>query len=113
MSVETNFRNITGASKELTAEVLKQADQILQVKSLQAFGGIKKATPVDTGRARNSWTFAASARKGKIPAVFTISNNVPYIEKLNQGSSKQAGSMFIQQTIQKYTGVVPVLTFKE
>lgn len=52
---------------------------------------LKDATPVDTGNARNHW-------KGEVVSndKVVIENTVPYIEKLNQGSSKQAPAFFVE-----------------
>ena len=79
-------------------------------------------TPVDSGTARYSWTFSArvpSTRKPKKksyprpdpPDVFGysdywinawyISNNQPYIGKLNEGYSQQAPSGWIDSSIRK------------
>ena len=82
------------------------------------------ATPVDTGRARGGWLASLNvAREGEGPpdpsgtSVTTqalaiaarireerdeavIVNNVPYIESLNNGSSRQAPAGFVQTAIQ-------------
>lgn len=81
------------------------------------------ATPVDTGRARNSWlTGVNSAPSGfgapkpggtdasamatsvattlRVDDVGVIVNNLPYIKKLNNGSSKQAPAGFVQKAAQ-------------
>lgn len=81
------------------------------------------ATPVDTGRARANWfanigtpitqesdgtdpsgaaTIARNA--GIIPIklpgqTIFLSNNLPYIQFLNEGSSAQAPAMFVEQAI--------------
>lgn len=78
------------------------------------------ATPVDTGRARANWLVGLGVRPGRTveavdrgggPTVATgqatagrarrgedvhISNNLPYIQRLNEGSSAQAPSRFVQ-----------------
>lgn len=51
---------------------------------------LEDATPVATGKARRSWSVA---RQGN---VFTVANSVPYIQYLNQGSSKQAPAYFVE-----------------
>lgn len=77
-------------------------------------------TPVDTGAARSNWLASigapdmsvveidvgAALQKGAITisgagdydAVY-ISNNLPYIQRLNEGWSQQAGSGYIDQII--------------
>jgi hypothetical protein len=58
---------------------------------------LKEATPVDTGEARDGWH-----REGN-----HIVNNVDHIDVLNSGSSEQAPSHFIEQTILKNSDVSP------
>ena len=55
---------------------------------------LKEATPVDTGRARDSWKIEETQGM-RYPLV--VKNNVPYIERLNAGSSKQAPSFFVER----------------
>jgi len=55
------------------------------------------ATPVDTGRARDSWRVEGD----------TIVNDVEYISKLNSGSSQQAPEYFIEKTLLAQQGVSP------
>ena len=83
------------------------------------------ATPVDTGRARANWiaslgspvrlptddedpsgqetiavaTTVAVARKAGSGVPIFLSNNVDYIEKLNQGSSSQAPAGFVEAAV--------------
>lgn len=58
---------------------------------------LKAETPVDTGEARDGWH-----REGR-----NIVNNVDHIDVLNSGSSEQAPSHFIEQTILKNADVIP------
>lgn len=57
---------------------------------------LKSVTPVDTGKARDSWKSEAT-EKG-----FKVTNSVEYIEQLNHGSSKQAPANFVEKTALKY-----------
>jgi len=62
---------------------------------------LREVTPVDTGKARSGWFNI------KIPKVFGkffgtegfIVNRVDYIDKLNDGHSKQAPKYFIEQVL--------------
>lgn len=82
------------------------------------------ATPVDTGRARGNWfasvsiprlkadfgatdrsgqarissNSAAIAQRGNDQTIF-ITNNLPYIKRLNQGHSAQAPEMFVEKAV--------------
>ena len=84
---------------------------------------IVQKTPVDTGRARSNWlpsigspatgtvgvsrSLAVQARrvfnKKSVPfgTNLYIANNLPYIERLNQGYSKQAPMHFVEMAIQE------------
>ncbi len=75
-------------------------------------------TPVDTGRARANWlpslntpdvrivepgqksSIDATLKAYKITDTILISNNLPYIQKLNNGSSKQAPAGFVDAALQ-------------
>ena len=84
-----------------------------------------KNTPVDTGRARSNWQHSTtqpgniknrdnqdkSGRPSRtsaqnLAAVLQpyqqvwISNNLPYINRLNEGHSKQAGVHFVERAVQ-------------
>lgn len=54
-------------------------------------------TPVDTGKARASWSI-----QPKTDSTFSIVNDVPYIGFLNEGSSTQAPAHFIERISMKY-----------
>jgi hypothetical protein len=53
-------------------------------------------TPIDTGLARRSWSIQ------RFGSIFNVKNSVPYIERLNAGSSIQAPARFIESTALKY-----------
>lgn len=101
----------------------------LQVKKLVSniTANLLRATPVDTGWARANWVPKIGSRnKGtvgspssvspedqtagllSVQTTYTlekgkvfISNNVPYISKLNAGSSQQAPDMFIENAVNR------------
>ena len=106
----------------------KFTEKLVQRLSLNVTANLIEDTPVDTGWARSNWVPSigkprsktagtrAAAENGSIdnapqsngtlallnyklgPSVF-ISNNVPYIHRLNSGSSRQAPSAFVQNAI--------------
>lgn len=109
---------------ELTDDVAKETrEAILAMDTL-----IVLATPVDTGRAKANWTVSVG-RTDEAQVEFTgskeaaeqyainqaqaavrdvtgfgvsyIQNNLPYIVKLNNGSSKQAGSRYIDIIVER------------
>lgn len=89
------------------------------------FGRIIKKTPVDTGRARGSWTMAVNEADLRVlppapkdrqqpypspaPGAITlqpgdkiiISNNLPYIGELEHGHSQQAPDGMVELSIQE------------
>lgn len=94
---------------------------------------VTSETPVDTGRARSNWIVGlGAARRDTVEsygpedatAVATsagsaviagyvnrgqaiyISNNLPYIERLNDGWSAQAPAQFVQSAIQQAVSVI-------
>lgn len=92
----------------------KNPETVIRAVSLKLFSAIIKASPVDTGRFRMNWqTSGAVPRTGNISGVdktgnkainsattfitntpvwqeFTLTNNLPYAERLEYGYSKQA-----------------------
>ena len=120
---------LTGVDKafdELDEEVVETVNALARLQAFEATGALKDATPVDTGRARNSWAlvenrnqfldaksgsqtpFIGPPSKDEIEVLY-ITNGTPYIEDLNQGSSKQAPARFVETTMLKYFSVDGVL----
>lgn len=110
---------VTGIEAEIRAaeeELKLEINQELRARSLLAFREIKAATPVDTGRARNSWvigydvSFNASGT-GRISATLgpsteeetiRITNGTGHIQYLEMGTSIQAPANFIRNILNKY-----------
>ena len=111
LSIAGDFEDIINEEVRATALILLR-DVVL-------------STPVDTGRARGNWlvdvnsfrmetlevqdksggqtiqqgaTKIGEARAQKYPTI-TLSNNLPYISRLNQGWSQQAPKMFVESAI--------------
>lgn len=102
-------------ARNMMALLEQQAADQLAKYAVDLLAGVVMMTPVDTGRARGNWTvesggssstpgidknggqtIAAGAgvidratAKG-IPQTITLANNLPYIEVLENGSSRQA-----------------------
>ena len=100
-----------------------QVDQIagkaVAVATLEVLRELKRRTPVDTGHARSNWipttgaphraveqgSAGAAQAVGEV-AIATgraaktfISNNVPYIQRLDQGHSQKAPTGFVRQSV--------------
>jgi hypothetical protein len=109
----------------IAANVPKRSDEIVRRASLAASAAVITATPVDTGRARSNWqvglnepitnvreTMGVSpqpaieeARQrvrtydGTLHRAIFLTNNLPYIQRLNEGYSAQAPAGFVQAAI--------------
>lgn len=105
--------------KKLPSEVIKAQKKLV----LEALRRVVQRTPVDTGRARGNWQVSiaspaesvldASDKDGggtiskglaamaSLPPyqIVWISNNVDYIEFLEEGSSKQAPQGMVRMTV--------------
>ena len=110
------------------ADAMEEAiNKEARVISLMMLTGLSKVSPVDTGRFRGNWfvslgqsdrttddgrrvSTAVSEGGSKIAQAvnfsyptITLSNNLPYAEKLNEGHSQQAPAKFIEQEIDRVT----------
>ena len=81
-------------------ELEKKFDQLLERISKKTLQIAKAQTPVRTGRARSGWT-ESSSDDG-----FFVQNNVPYIEQLEKGRSRQAPKGITKPTVRKVTGFI-------
>lgn len=82
--------------KEALYQLKKEATAALPTSATKIVHDLKEATPVDTGRARDGWV-QEDAHDGVV-----ILNEVPYIESLNAGHSKQAPSFFVEKTLLRH-----------
>ncbi len=87
--VDAAFRELLGKQQALSKEQARK-----QVAAMEA--DLVAETPVDTGYARSRWKTA------EVGEVFVTTNDAPYIEHLNAGSSKQAPAHFVEQVALKY-----------
>ena len=105
------------------AKIPERANDIKRKVALQILSGVVERTPVDTGRARGNWQVETNVRPSGVlesedvgggstiaagAAVIAdaqpgddiwISNNLDYIGRLNDGSSKQAPAGMIETTL--------------
>ena len=113
--------NIT-INNTLNEDVESEVEKLLRARALQAFASVKLATPVNTGRARNSWyigyqpTFVDTTTPGVTiltkkdkPTEIIVTNGTDYIQFLNDGSSIQAPTRFIEQAFLTYFDDVKVI----
>lgn len=109
----------------IASRVPRRADEIVRRAALAASSAVIIATPVDTGRARANWQVGidkpvvttretmgvspapaiaeAQARvkgyDGNVHSAIYLTNNLPYIGRLNEGYSAQAPAGFVQAAI--------------
>lgn len=114
------LNNVEKEFESLEQEVTLAVNQSLRINALQALASLQLVTPIQTGRARSSWSISANSGEvrdvGK--GVFSpapllppsksqydtlyLSNGVPYIQDLNMGRSNQAPARFIEGTVFRY-----------
>lgn len=122
-----NLNQFGDKIKRVAINVPKNADEIVRKVALAADQTIVTATPVDTGRARANWqagigsapagtveysgggsgavSYATGAAQSVVttykgqPGGIWLVNNLPYIQRLNEGWSAQAPAKFVEQAI--------------
>ena len=94
--MKIKISNIDNEFKKLRESQKTEAKAQSIVDIVTIVNALKDATPIDTGLARDSW------RINLLKENVEIINDVPYIEYLNNGSSKQAPAYFVEATALKY-----------
>ncbi len=89
LNVEQTFKELANKHQAFVKE-----KDTKRVKAMVA--ELREATPVDTGKARSSWSVTPFSHS------FAVVNDTTYIEYLNQGTSKQAPAYFIESIALKY-----------
>lgn len=114
MSFTTELKSAVKKSTEITNDTWRKS-------VVQAFTQTVIGTPVDTGRARNGWVFANGtgnsgaigngepvnvSRIPDIGGVCILFNNLPYIERLEDGYSQQAPSGWVKRVVNQWPAIV-------
>lgn len=89
LNINSEFELLNKKSKTIRKE---QARKIVSNLTEE----LKKATPIDTGFARASWSVKEHDK------YFDIKNTAPYIDRLNSGYSPQAKPKYIESIAIKY-----------
>ncbi|WP_312910934.1 HK97 gp10 family phage protein [Stutzerimonas nitrititolerans] len=115
--------------RRFTTKTTEAHNKITRVATLELFSGVIKATPVDTGRARGNWQTAPGSPvageterldksggeaiaevQAKTPEgagqVTYLSNNLPYIMTLEEGSSSQAPEGMVKRNMDRVQKMV-------
>lgn len=112
------------------AKAKKNPETVMRSVSLKLFSAIIKASPVDTGRFRGNWqTTGVTPATGLIAGVdptgnkavnsaatfitnapgwdtFTLTNNLPYAERLEYGWSKQAPTGVVRVNVVRFQQLI-------
>jgi len=120
-----NLKQFNKKINKIAAGIELEANTVKKKVAIAIDQVVTLATPVDTGRARANWRVGIDApvqgttedtdkngqatlqaAKDKINSTDSgedifISNSLPYIGKLNDGSSAQAPAGFVEKAIQK------------
>lgn len=94
--IKLTLKNIESEFKRINSDYQKEISKSHLRVSEQLEKELVTKTPIDTGLARSSWK-----REIKSNSI-DITNNIDYIQYLNEGSSKQAPAYFIESTALKY-----------
>tara|TARA_R100001510_G_C7548484_1_gene133203 strand:- start:368 stop:673 length:306 start_codon:yes stop_codon:yes gene_type:complete len=78
----------------------KQVQRILDEVKTKTHQTARSLTPVDTGYAKSQWD------KKSTPKGFEVKNEVPYIQFLDKGHSRQAPRGITKPTVRKMTGFI-------
>jgi hypothetical protein len=120
--------------ENIVLRVNSQIDAQIRAVTIGLFSSIIKMTPVDTGRAKGNWQCTinsgatnvvtrddnspyGSANGETMDMLLTtippraghkvfLSNNLPYIERLEYGYSKQAPSGMVRVSVQRFSGLM-------
>ncbi len=95
--ISVKIRGIKNLNKDFEKKIKENLENIKDIRVKEIVSSLQDATPVDTGNARAGWHYENSA----------IVNDVEYIDILNQGTSKQAPSNFIEKTLLAQKNVLP------
>lgn len=117
--------DLEGIIKTISSDIENNASKSVRAVALAVDKHIVLATPVDTGRARANWQVGVNQEKTDIVEstdksgmqsiskgssdiakakspndVIYITNNLPYIQRLNEGHSSQAPAGFVDKAVQ-------------
>ena len=79
-------------------EVRKIENRTIVERTQFATESLKRVTPRKTGYAASRWKYDLEIDQNGV-IIGTIDNDAPYIQYLNQGSSRQAPAYFIERTL--------------
>lgn len=111
-----------GGAEKIAAITKNNVAKVMQIATVEFYQQVIISTPLDTGRARHGWNITVGAPSNTVPPegkypmpniaehgldtiisvspeqVIYITNRVPYIEDLNNGSSRQQPARFVERS---------------
>ncbi|MEO1943428.1 MAG: HK97 gp10 family phage protein [Candidatus Thioglobus sp.] len=106
--------------KEFAHKIDLEVEVVTRKIGIDAWTGVTRKTPVDTGRARANWNIGVGAidsstsdatsqpaptlKKGDGVNALYITNNLPYIESLEKGDSTQSPLGMVEVTMTEIKG---------
>jgi hypothetical protein len=114
---------------DVTARIQQRVNQQVRAVTIGVFSSVIKMTPVDTGRAKGNWqctignpantileiedpagTIADGAMIATVPnpagSKVYLTNNLPYIQKLEYGHSTKAPNGMVRISIDRFADVM-------
>ncbi|MCO1337103.1 hypothetical protein MO867_22525, partial [Microbulbifer sp. OS29] len=114
--------------KQFNEDALAEADRLYRATNIELFNSVIRDTPVDTGRARGNWQtttgdLAQSSslrldrsgaeaqaeviqKVGGLDKVNYLTNNLPYIQPLEYGHSKQAPAGMVRRNVLRIKSII-------
>lgn len=112
--------------KQMAKNIDEEGTKMVRAASLAALSEVVQNTPVDTGLARGNWqvelnsipsgtvqtagsisiSIGSTVINGYQTGSVFIANNLPYIQRLNEGHSKQAPANFVNAAVSRATRVI-------
>ena len=97
MELKTNVREWKSSIDKFANLSDERLQQLVQGTTLEAHNAIFTWTPVVTGETRKAWKFEVAGKY-----LGRVWNNLPWIRKLEHGSSKQPGRGFMVMRALKF-----------
>jgi len=122
--------------KTARKQIIKEVDETRQATTIELFSSVILDTPIDTGRARGNWQVSMNAPiKSEIDRLDTsgnkavqdvidtvmksffdgtiyLTNNLPYIEALEFGSSNQMPEGMVRRNVNRIQQIIRAQAIK-
>jgi HK97 gp10 family phage protein len=92
--MQITISGVAGVNRDLDTTLAKFVSDL----GKEVLADAKANTPVRSGNARRNWT------KSDTKSGFRVTNNVPYIERLEAGASRQAPKGILGPTLTQVKG---------